>query len=54
MPEIVGKSLTPRLYNAIADSYRERFGAFAGWAQQYLFYGELRHAPNYACDDADR
>ena len=26
------------LYAAIAGAYRERFGDYAGWAQQYLFH----------------
>lgn len=43
-PDLEGKSLTPANYEALADCYRETFGAYAGWAQQYLFYGELRRA----------
>ena len=42
LPELDGKSLTPRIYAAIADAYRERFGVYAGWAQQYLFLGAMR------------
>ena len=42
LPELSGKSLTPRVYKAIADAYRDRFGAYAGWAQQVLFMGEMR------------
>ena len=49
-PELAAKSLTPRIYNALADAYRSRFGAWAGWAQQYLFFAELRRAPDYKCD----
>src|SRR5262249_19911229 len=40
-PDLDGKTLTPAVYNALADAYRTRFGAYAGWAQQYLFFGEL-------------
>jgi N-glycosylase/DNA lyase len=36
-PELRDRSLTPRVYAAIADAYRSRFSPFAGWAQQYLF-----------------
>jgi N-glycosylase/DNA lyase len=43
-PELEGKSLTPRIYSAIANAYRERFGDYAGWAQQYLFLGELQRS----------
>ncbi len=49
-PELDGKSLTPRVYTALASAYHTRFGAYAGWAQQYLFFAELRRAPNYACE----
>ena len=42
LPELQDKSLTPRVYAAIRDAYRERFGPFAGWAQQYLFLGAMR------------
>jgi 3-methyladenine DNA glycosylase/8-oxoguanine DNA glycosylase len=42
LPKLSGKSLTPRVYKAIADAYRDRFGAYAGWAQQVLFMGEMR------------
>jgi len=42
VPELRDKSLTPRVYAAISDAYQERFGAYAGWAQQYLFLGAMR------------
>ena len=42
LPELQEKSLTPRVYAAIASAYQERFGSYAGWAQQYLFLGALR------------
>ena len=47
LPDLCGKSLTPRVYDLLADSYRERFGAFAGWAQQYLFFHELRRSKQH-------
>ena len=40
--ELTEKSLTPRVYAAISDAFRERFGEYAGWAQQYLFLGAMR------------
>ena len=49
-PELAAKSLTPRIYNALAETYRSRFGAYAGWAQQYLFFAELRRANDYSCE----
>jgi N-glycosylase/DNA lyase len=47
LPELAGKSLTPRVYGLLADAYRQRFGAYAGWAQQYLFFGQLQRAEGY-------
>ena len=41
-PDLASKSLTPAVYSQLADLYRERFGPYAGWAQQYLFLGELK------------
>jgi N-glycosylase/DNA lyase len=49
VPGLAGKSLTPRIYDAIAAAYRDRFGDYAGWAQQYLFFGRLRRAEAYTC-----
>ncbi len=42
-PDLVGKSLTPRVYSEIEQEWQGRFGDYAGWAQQYLFLGELDH-----------
>lgn len=41
LPETAGKSLTPTVYSAIRAAYISRFGDYAGWAQQYLFFVEL-------------
>jgi N-glycosylase/DNA lyase len=41
-PDLYAKSLTPTVYEALANTYRERFGTYAGWAQQYLFFEELK------------
>lgn len=46
-PDLAGSSLTPRIYTALRDEYHSRFGAYAGWAQQYLFFAELRRANDY-------
>jgi N-glycosylase/DNA lyase len=46
-PDLANASLTPRIYTALRDEYHSRFGAYAGWAQQYLFFAELRRATNY-------
>jgi N-glycosylase/DNA lyase len=48
LPELAGRTLTPRLYESIADAYRARFGSYAGWAQQYLFFGQLHRAREHS------
>ncbi len=40
-PEWREKALTDRRYQVAADFFRDRFGFFAGWAQQILFYDQL-------------
>jgi len=42
--EVKGKSLTERVYNAIGDFYRERYGNLAALAQLYLY--ALSRKPN--------
>jgi N-glycosylase/DNA lyase len=37
-PDLAGKSLTPANYARAGAAFRDRFGPFAGWAQQTLFY----------------
>uniref|UniRef100_A0A0E0NGB0 non-specific serine/threonine protein kinase n=1 Tax=Oryza rufipogon TaxID=4529 RepID=A0A0E0NGB0_ORYRU len=41
MPELAGKSLTPKLSVAVADAFVAKFGNYAGWAQNVLFIGQL-------------
>jgi N-glycosylase/DNA lyase len=41
--ELAHKSLTPAVYQTLADAYRQRFSPFTGWAQQYLFFAELKN-----------
>lgn len=48
-PELGGKSLTPKVYAQIAETYHKRFGPTAGWAQQYLFFPELTRSEQYTC-----
>ncbi len=44
LPALRGKSLTPARYAQIAAFWRDHFGLYAGWAQQYLFYDHLLEA----------
>ncbi len=46
-PDLRGRSLTPALYQSAADLFRDRFGAYAGWAQQYLFLDALNAGRTY-------
>jgi len=41
LPEFKQKTLTPGVYQRIAGFFQEKFGPFAGWAQEYLFYDDL-------------
>ncbi|MCL5960591.1 MAG: 8-oxoguanine DNA glycosylase [Chloroflexi bacterium] len=40
-PDFRGRSLTPKIYETVGDYWRERFGRYAGWAQQYLYYADV-------------
>lgn len=37
-PDLAGRSLTPAAYARVGEAFRNRFGPYAGWAQQTLFY----------------
>ena len=54
-PDLSAATLTPGVYNALGDLFRERFGEYAGWAQQYLFFDALRDSDRYEtpllCDE---
>lgn len=36
-------------YRSLAEFAHERFGEYAGYAQEYLYYNERAHAPNGSC-----
>jgi N-glycosylase/DNA lyase len=38
LPDLAGKSLTPANYARIVSAFQDRFGPYAGWAQQILFH----------------
>ncbi|MEP6755989.1 MAG: DNA glycosylase [Chthonomonadales bacterium] len=40
-PQTGAKSLTANEYTAVAGRFRDLYGPYAGWAQQYLFFDEL-------------
>ena len=41
LPEFKQKTLTPAVYAQIVDFCQSKFGRYAGWAQEYLFYDDL-------------
>lgn len=41
LPEFEQKSLTSAVYEQIVGHFQEKFGEYAGWAQEYLFYEDL-------------
>ena len=46
LPEFMQKTLTQAVYRQITDFFQQKFGRYAGWAQEYLYYDDLlRHKP---------
>lgn len=46
LPEFKQRTLTPAVYQSIVDFFQDKFGPYAGWAQEYLFYDDLlTHRP---------
>lgn len=41
LPDMKAKSITDGVYRRIVETFRERYGQYAGWAQQFLFYEDL-------------
>ena len=41
LPKFRQKTLTPAVYQQIVDYFQAKFGRYAGWAQEYLFYDDL-------------
>ena len=42
------QSLTPAAYAQIGDLLRTRYGPYAGWAQQYLFYQDIHNTYSWS------
>lgn len=61
LPQALGCALSRRVHDDLSQALRDRFGAHAGWVQQYLFIEALsrgRSVPPWLCrnhreDDAD-
>jgi N-glycosylase/DNA lyase len=41
LTDMNAKTLTSTVYKRIAEAIRDKFGPYAGWAQQFLYYDEL-------------
>lgn len=41
LPDFKQKTLTPAVYQQIVNYFQSKFGPYAGWAQEYLFYDDL-------------
>lgn len=41
LPDMKAKSITDGVYRRIVEAFQERYGRYAGWAQQFLFYEDL-------------
>lgn len=41
LPEIKSATITGIVYRNIAQTFQNRYGKYAGWAQQFLFYEDL-------------
>lgn len=41
LPEMKAKSVTDAVYRRIVEVFHDRYGRYAGWAQQFLFYEDL-------------
>lgn len=40
-PHWIGRTLTEKRYEAVSQLFRKRWGRWAGWAHQYVFYERL-------------
>ena len=41
LPEMKAKTITDAVYQRIVEAFAQRYGALAGWAQQFLYYEDL-------------
>ncbi|MBI2842212.1 MAG: hypothetical protein HYX78_02305 [Armatimonadetes bacterium] len=41
MPELKTKTITPKAYDRILSVFWDKFGPYAGWAQEFLYYEDL-------------
>ena len=41
LPEMKARSITSAVYRRISEVFADRYGPYAGWAQQFLYYDDL-------------
>ena len=41
LPDLQAKTITDLVYRRIIEAFGKRFGSYAGWAQQFLYYEDL-------------
>ena len=41
LPQMEAKTVTENVYRRIVEVFIERYGRYAGWAQEFLFYEDL-------------
>lgn len=41
LPELSTKGITDSVYRKIVEAFQDRYGEYAGWAQQFLYYEDL-------------
>lgn len=41
LPEMKAKTVTDSVYRRVVEAFEERYGRYAGWAQELLFYEDL-------------
>lgn len=46
LPNLKAKTVTPKVYNEVADYFRKIYGDYSGWAQTVLFVSDLRSFKN--------
>lgn len=44
LPEMRARSVTDAVYRKVVEAFAERYGDYAGWAQEFLFYEDLLRA----------
>lgn len=41
LPDLTARTVTDSVYRRVVEAFGERYGLYAGWAQQFLYYEDL-------------